>query len=446
MKKSLRTATAALVALLAFACGKKSASNGGGPPPAGSLSVVKSAIRSLPLLDPSRSINGGQPGALVIAPPTELDPLFQSEITGHAGGPFKMECHDGMTPDQDTVNDCPAGVPVNIDNKFSAQTLMGQLFGVEQWVASGVYSVAGGELKDTTTCIPDGGSPAVDAGFLGELAAQSFTVVGASKYVLPMPNHYDCFKNVSDPGTQTPSRFNIYKKTSVEEAGRIYSLLTDAYKVQMSGEVDSQLWQMYARNGADGGLQLLGLHTAAFINKQPSGFGERVLIFVNPQKPHFVVKFNKWVVALGKGGFDPSTGTYQSGHFLVKVRVDDPFLADGGLPKYPDGGDDTNYKPEQLFCFSLDGATGAISVVDGTECSGDSELAPFFTRFFDTGSFWSKEGTGNAKEFLDLTDAEVDTTLAAWGALLQDATYMSDEPGGLPASGEDTDFPSALAP
>ncbi len=78
----------------------------------------------------------------------------------------------------------------------------------------------------------------------------------------------------------------------------------------------------------------------------------------------------------------------------------------------------------------------------GATCDDATTLKDYFKKFFEVDSgFWSTSGTDIAKSFFGLSDAEVTTELASFGA---DVHRVSDT--SIPTLNDETDFTSAFSP
>ncbi|MEK6706530.1 MAG: hypothetical protein AABZ06_12165 [Bdellovibrionota bacterium] len=326
-----------------------------------------------------------------------------------SSGPFRMECHDGMTAEQDTVNNCPAGTTRDINNKYSATTLIGLIYSADKYFASHVFN------KDTTACTMTGAS---------ELTNHTPTYTGSPQFIYSIPD-FDCLfvEDTSNCSWCSASHYYLYKKTTGNKAGEIYSLLGTYFQERNETfkSTNSQAQQLYLRNGSDGKPAFMAFSLAAAAPYDTGGgWYSRTLIMLNITDSRFFIKYGSGLVAIGKGGYDTATGTIVGGNFIVKLY---------------------NNSTTHYYCLTQS-SSGAISLsADGSACDGDAALMDYFKKFFAADSgFWSKTGTDTAKSFFGLTDAEIDSELASMGADVNRTLYTS-----IPTAGDATQFPSAIA-
>ncbi|MEK6705551.1 MAG: hypothetical protein AABZ06_07165 [Bdellovibrionota bacterium] len=404
-----------IVLAASWSCGKDDESTTGS---AVSLNLASTAQKALPLNSSISSslMNSLRIGANSIGAMGYTGLTWDSTITTNdsqmvvgSSGPFRMECHDGMTAAEDTVNNCPEGTTRDMNNKYSATTLIGLIYSADKYFASNVFS------KATTACTMTGAS---------ELTNHSPTYTGSTQFIYSIPD-FDCLfvEDTTSCSWCKSSHYYLYKKTTGTKANEIYSLLGTYFQERNETfkSTNSQIQQLYLRNGSDEKPALMAFALAAAAPYDTSGgWYSRTLIVLNITDNRFFIKFGSGVVALGKGGYDAATGSIIGGNFVVK-------LYNSGTTHY--------------YCLTQS-STGAISLsADGSACDSDTTLKDYFKKFFAADSgFWSKTGTDTAKAFFGLTDDEIDAELASIGVDVNRVLYTT-----IPTAGDATQFLSAIA-
>jgi hypothetical protein len=311
-------------------------------PEIGHFNLVTSAVKSVPLNNPSSSVSQSlrlfdRTHGLTITDPSQYSDTW---LTGPSGV-FKLECHM-----EGGLDVCPTGVTRDMNTKFSIVSMVGKIYHVGALWIPRIYG-----KTPPTVCDEVSGGEA--------LKNQTPSFQGSSKFYLTMANHYDCYKKEED-SSYGNTLYYLYKGVSASESDRVYSMLYSSYLGADSGNKSSNFFQAYGRADSAGSMKISAINMA-----HASTMYDRFVMIMNPQLNRFIMKSGP-VVALGKGGFDPTTGSFYGGVFVAK----------------------TEYSSQTSHYCMQQSTDGTFSVKsDSTTCTSNADLGQFFTSFFDGTDF-----------------------------------------------------------
>ncbi|MBF0238429.1 MAG: hypothetical protein HQM12_12040 [SAR324 cluster bacterium] len=310
---------------------------------------------------------------------------------------FKLECQ------MDDVNFCPEGVAADENSKFTLLTLVGNIYHAEMYI-NNIYPEPGAEVE-----VDDAGNPILPHESCGKLNGKvlsgdaSVVPVDGSKFIVDMSALYDCAGSEPEfDGT----RYVLYSKAEDEKT---YAVLWSSKNVHNTNfeTHHSQITQAYVHKGDSTVLAFNLVGRWKGVNYTGTSSGNRSVGIVNSTTNKFIVKYiwpaedasdkNKKLVALGTGGYDPETGVWADGYYMIKA--------------YSEGWT-TDSAGEDLVCIR-NGITP--TVVDSSNCA---EISGFFST---TG--WT---LGEVHQWLGTT-SEDQTNLAGFNGFFDDSSFLTND-------------------
>ena len=224
---------------------------------------------------------------------------------------FKLECHN----DDNSVNFCPSGVAASDSNKFTAQTLIGLVY-LAEMKGKDIYNDSAAKFK---TC-----EAGVTHSALTNHIAYYDIGGGPGTFepvVLPFGSLLDCVSTFTETsGANTNTTYSAYSKATT---GDVYAYVSSRKGAVTSLGTMSDVFQGYMSKSG-GNPEVVAFNLASYnLETASTTFGNRVVLIVNVTTHKFAVKTGDGngnsLMAMGKAGYDPSTGTYTDGYFVVRV-------------------------------------------------------------------------------------------------------------------------------
>lgn len=339
---------------------------------------------------------------------------ISTEVTQVIQDFFKLECHD----DGGNINFCPTGVDASsLDTKFSTTTLIGLVQHADMYLAN-VYS------SDEVTDPETGESVSIPTYKTCEKGTSSaaltnhtpvYDPTNSSAFVVDMGDLFDCAAGFDFGGSKTSSA--VYSK-AIDNL--TFASLTSRKQIQSTasyGGVMSDIFESYIKRLSDGSPYILGSNLASFDEKGAEDSNGRSVLITNFSNNKFIVKYitgvsdsnRKYLVALGKAGYDPSTSTWVTGYYMVKAQF--------------------GTSAAETVC--VENSISPVIVAD-SNCS-------------DISGFFSADGWTAAQvyEWLDV-GATDQANLAGFNSFIADDEFLSSAATVLPANGTDY-FPDTIA-
>lgn len=315
--------------LFAFvSCSSSSGDSDSSSNPESGLELASNSAKATPQI-PS--------GTLLLSVSKNLSPVKDatSESLNMIESFFKLECHT----DNNSLNFCPAGVDsTSLDTKFSTTTLIGFIQHADMYL-NNIYQydmVPNPEtgisvLTPTYKACGKGTNPA-------ELVNHTpiYSPTNSNTFMVDFGSMLDCvsqfvFVNKTDYGVYAKADDNLHFAAAItrkQESGSVGSV----------SYTPSDIFQSYVRRSSTGAPVILGFNLAAFSyysEGASNNTGQRALLITNISSGKFVVKYdmraefldytdkNTSLVAIGIAGYDPTSGSWQTGNYLVKVKFHD---------------------------------------------------------------------------------------------------------------------------
>lgn len=398
---------ALFVSLLFFACLCSCGSSSSSSSPSGSesgLYITQNSIKATPQIYgslASASVSLGQAAKSVATVSDEGKGIIQDF--------FKLECHT----DNNSLNFCPSGVDsTSLSTKFSTTTLIGLIQHADMYLGN-IYTTENVVNPETGISVATPTYKTCEAGTVSAALVNHTPVYNPSNsntFVVDFGNLFDCvgqFIFVSN------TSYALYSKAT---DNLIFAGLTSRKQEQSTESyagVMSDIFQSYVRRDSAGNPAILGSNLASFDEKGEDDSAGRSLLITNISANKFIVKYitgtnyEKNLVAIGQGGYNPTTSSWVDGYYMVKVKSE------------------TN--SAETACVQ-NGLTATI--VDDSNCSGVSDY------FSDAG--WT---IAQVYEYLEASETD-QTNLAGFNSFFDDDDFMASTD--MPQNGSDY-FPDSIS-
>jgi hypothetical protein len=322
MRARLEVATRLAVACLALltiaaigGCGG-GGGGGGGSRSGSGIAFTRSALTSVPLVEPPA------PGAALRAAGDALSTPTSVGTDWFTAQLFKMECREAAG--NQGVDYCPAGTPPQSDYgtalgsdpyAFDMQALVGFIYAAQMYTSL-VKDCTGTGLASRTVSAGD------------YFAASSDPTADPTRFIFDEYGTYSCRSSqVSDPAHET-------RMVSADASGSYQTTLHTRYEYVAGGQTQTDFFQMDVSMDDAGAPAFLAFNFAS-----AAPFASRLVLLVNLTNHTFAMKYytpqqpstggpsgyapERYAVAAGTAGYDLATGVPNTGSYAIHFQ-DDP--------------------------------------------------------------------------------------------------------------------------
>lgn len=228
---------------------------------------------------------------------------------------FKAECHD----DSGSINFCPAGATIDVNNKFTSTTLVGLLY-LADMKLSDIFQSSDASYQE---CQRGDGA----TGLTNHTGV--FNPSNSDKFVLDFGTLLDCVANMSY--SENKITYFLYSKSN---DGKTFAEVSTRKQHQSdnpsTGGVMSDVYQPYLSKDSSNNSNILALNLASYDAKNSGDYAMRGVVLLNIQSHKFIVKQSTFnnntttnLISLGKAGYDSASSAWVDGYYKIKVVLGD---------------------------------------------------------------------------------------------------------------------------